>query len=505
MVGEPVENLSIGASGDDSVIVQFDPVGTPEAIEASNKLLAATGAIAGVAAAAGAAAAAAAAAGAAGAAASAAGAAGSAAGAAGSAGAAGGAGATGAEMSEDAMDSLTQASFDLDTFTGEPPGRGDNLGAWSLAALVFLDKPTRNWTRKTASFSPLLSKLLNDGIYLRAMLGSFSMLPLMAAVVFAILGLQENAGTLLHPPVPLFLAIGLIGLFDSFAGVVGISVFILGSLPLVDPTNLEDWRMLAGTAVAGFGPILIARSIRNFRRRPIPGVDGLIARIGDIAFASLMGGWVAGLVFRALPALTGLTVPAANHVGTFQMLATIAIALRIILEDVAARNFPHRMDALAPDSVPEPPRVQVLTSLVLKYLLYVFVASAFMGLGLLVWIAAAMFMIPTLLEFVQNRLPVSRTLWRWLPIGLPGLAMILGLEIALENALSVPFGDSENFSIIFIFSLITLLIFVSLLGALGRSGRPGEQRLFEKPSMRWVVRLGGLVTFVLLVQFTSML
>ena len=505
VVGEPVENLAIGASGDDSVIVEFDPVGTPEAIEASNKLLAASGAIAGVAAAAGAAAAAAAAAGAAGAAASAAGAAGAAGSAAGAAGSAGAAGATGAEMSEDAMDSLAEAGFDLDSFTGEPPGRGDNLGAWSLAALIFLDKPTRNWTRRTARFSPLLSKLLNDGIYLRAMLGSISVLPLIAAVVFAVLGLQENASTLLHPPVPLFIAIGLIGLFDSFAGIVGISVFILGSLPLVDPTSLEDWRMLAGTAVAGFGPILIARSIRNFRRRPIQGVDGLFARIGDIAFASLMGGWVAGLVFRALPALTGLTVPAANYVATFQVLATIAIALRIVLEDLAARNFPHRMDALAPDVVPEPPRAQVVTSLVLKYLLYVFVASAFMGLGLVVWIAAAMFMIPTLLDFVKDKLPVSRTLWRWLPVGLPGLAMILGLEILLENALSVPFGENENFSIIFIFSLISMLIVLNLLGALGRSGRPGEQRLFEKQSMRWIARLGGLVTFLLLVQFTSML
>lgn len=503
VVGEPVENLAIGASGDDSVIVEFDPLGTPEAVEATNKLLAATGAIAGVAAAAGAAAAAAAAAGAAGAAASAAGAAGSAASAAGSA--AGSAGASGAEMTEDVMDAMTEAGFELDAFTGEPPGRGDNLGAWSLAALVLLDKPTRVWTRRTARFSPLLSKLLNDGIYLRAMLGSVSVIPLIAAVVFAVLGLQENAGTLLHPPVPLFLAIGLIGLFDSFAGVVGISVFILGSLPLVDPTNLADWRMLAGTAVAGFGPILIARSIRNFRRKPIPGVDGLIARIGDIAFASLMGGWVAGLVFRALPALTGLTVPAANHVATFQLLATIAIALRIILEDVAARNFPHRMDALAPDALPEPPRAQVIISLVLKYLFYVFVASAFMGLDLVVWIAAAMFMIPTLLDFVRDKLPVSRTLWRWLPIGLPGLAMILGLEILLENALSIPFGEDENFSIIFILSLISMLIVLSLLGALGRSGRPGEQRLFEKPSMRWVARLGGLVTFILLVQFTSML
>lgn len=263
--------------------------------------------------------------------------------------------------------------------------------------------------------------------------------------------------------------------------------------------------MLAGTMVAGFGPILLARSIRNFRRRPIPGVDGLIARIGDIAFASLMGGWVAGLVFRALPALTGLTVPAANYVSTFQLYATVAIAVRILFEDAASRLFPRRMDELAPDEVPSPPTAQVVISHVMKYLFYVFVASAFMGTGPIVWIASALFMVPSLIEFVKDKLPNSRFIWRWLPIGLPGLAMILGLEIVLENALSGAFGDRDDFSIIFIFALLGLIITIAMAGAIGREGREGEVRFFEKPSMRWLARLGGLVTFILLVQFTSML
>ena len=408
-------------------------------------------------------------------------------------------------MSEDAMDTMAEASFETDVFKDSPPGRGDTFALWSIPLLAFLDKPTRNWTRRTARFSPLLSKLINDGIYLRAILGSVSIIPTIAAVVLAIVGLQQNEGTLLHPPVALFMAIALIGIFDAFAGIVGISVFVLGSLPLVNPMVLEDWRMLAGTMVAGFGPILLARSIRNFRRRPLPGIDGLIARVGDIAFASLMGGWVAGLVFRALPALTGLTVPAANYVSTFQFYATLAIAVRILLEDSAARFFPRRMDELAPDSVPEPPKAQVAISLTLKYMFYVFVASAFMGTGFIVWVAAALFMVPALLEFVKDKLPSSATVWRWLPIGLPGLAMILGLEIVLENALSDALGERDDFSIIFIFALLALIISISVLGAIGREGREGEVRFFEKPAMRWLSRLGGLVTFILLVQFTSML
>jgi hypothetical protein len=83
--------------------------------------------------------------------------------------------------------------------------------------------------------------------------------------------------------------------------------------------------------------------------------------------------------------------------------------------------------------------------------------------------------------------------------------MILGLEIVLENALSGVFGERDDFSIIFIFALLALIISLSLLGAIGRSGAEGELRLFERPSLRWLQRAGGLVTFILLVQFTSML
>ena len=218
-----------------------------------------------------------------------------------------------------------------------------------------------------------------------------------------------------------------------------------------------------------------------------------------------MGGWVAGLIFRALPALTGLTVPAANYVAFFQLVATLAIGARILLEDFAARGYPHRMDLLAPDVLDSPPRSQVIVAQVFRYFFYVFIASAFMGFGPVVWAAAALFMAPTLLEAVRHKLPNNSFIWRWLPVGLPGLAMILGLEIILENSLGGLLGDHPNFSTIFIFCLLGLLFFINLLGSVGREGRPGEVRLFNQSRYRWLARLGGLVTFLALIQFTSML
>ena len=504
-VGEPVANPAIGASGDDNVIVEFDPLGSPEAIEATNKLMAATGAVVAVAGAVGAAAAAAAAAGAAAGAAGAAGAAAGSAGAASSAGAAAGPAGTGAEMNEDVLDALAAADFEVDLFQDAPPGPGDRLPLFALGLVTALDNISRRWTRSVNKVSPLVSKMINDGVYLRAIFGSLSMAPLLVGIVLAIVSLDQNSGELLHPPVALFMAIAVLGIFDALAGSLAVMVFVLGSLPLVDFGEITDLRMLAGIVVAGFGPIVLARSIRNFRRRPMPGVEGLLARVGDIAFASLMGGWVAGLIVRALPALTGLTLPAANYVPTFQLIATIAIAVRIVLEDFAARLYPQRMDRLAPDTLPQPPAVQVIAVQMMKYFFYVFIASAFMGFGPVVWLASALFMIPGLLGFVADKLPNFPWLWRVLPVGLPGLAMILGLEILLENSLTSILGDDPNFSVIFIYCLLALILVVSVLGVLGREGLPGEERFFLRPGWRWVYRIFGIVVFVLLMQFTSML
>lgn len=519
-VGEPVPNSAIGASGDDSIIVAFDPVGSPEAVKATNNLVGATAAVAGVAAAAGAAGAAAAAAGAAagaagaagsaGAAASSASAAGSAGGAAsgGGTGAGGGGGSTaqaGADMTEDVLDAMAGAEYEVSRIRQTGKKWGDRWALWRWKIGNFWDGPSTQLTLAVAPATPLLAKLLNDASYLRAIAGPLSLALPIVGVALAVESLQVNQGTLLHPPVALYLWLVILGIFDAFAGSLAMTVFVLGSLPLMDFSAITDWRMLAGIVVSGFGPIVIARSIRDFRRpAPRSGREWL-TRVGDIAFASLMGGWVAGLIIRSLPALTGLTLPAANYVLTFQIYATLAIALRVVVEDFAARFFPQRLDQLTPDTFPSPPSAQIVSAQILRFVFYIFVASAFMGFGPVVWFAALLFMVPTVMGYFSDKLPNSRILWRLLPTGLAGLAMMLGLEIVLENTLSAIWGDHPSFSTIFVLALLSLIIVVALLSMMAREGAPREQHWLETSRFSALKTVGALMVFLLLIQFTSML
>jgi hypothetical protein len=97
--------------------------------------------------------------------------------------------------------------------------------------MTVLDRFTRRATNRTAKFSPLLSKLIGDGVYLRALTGPFSAISVVLAVLLAISSINLNAGVLIHPPVILFMAITVLGIFDAFAGALSVALFVLLSLP----------------------------------------------------------------------------------------------------------------------------------------------------------------------------------------------------------------------------------------------------------------------------------
>jgi hypothetical protein len=490
---QPVANTAIGASGDDSVIVVFDPQATPEARAATSNLVVASAAIAGVVALAGAAGAASTAA---------------LASAPSSFSGGGGGGASlgrGATMNEDSLDALAVADYTDRRSTNRRTGKGDQLRIWRFKWMTWWDKPSRAVTQFLAPISPLVSKLSNDAAYLRSMVGSLSLLVPATAVIVALFALGEGEGVLLHPPVYLYALMMIIGVFDAFAGSLAMSIFVLGSLPLMNVYSIEDWRLLAGIIVSGFGPIIVARSVRDFRRAPERGRGDWIVTLGDVAFASLMGGWVAGLIVRSLPALTGLTVPAANYVISFQVWATFAIGARVLLESVATRGFPGRMNVLSPWVLKEPPPFQKVIAQIGRLGFYIFIASSFMGFGPVVLAAGLMFLAPSILRELSDRLPQSRVLWQIFPTGLAGLAMILGLEIVLEQSLSQWLGDHPDFSIIFIISLLALILTMSILGILGREPAPGARHWTQNPTFRFWRRFGAVSVFIMLFLFTGML
>ena len=229
-------------------------------------------------------------------------------------------------------------------------------------------------------------------------------------------------------------------------------------------------------------------------------------RIGDVAFAALLGGWAASLVFRALPALTGLALPAGDYVEAVRIAATTAVVVRVLLEIAAAKWFPLRVELLSPDELPDPFSWQPGLAKIARLGTFLFVASSFMGSGFALWLAAALYLLPIAVDAAGERIPTAKGIYRWFPTGLPALAMILGLEILIEGALEDVLGDHPDFAVIFVLALFTMLAIVALLRALGRQGPDGGWRgVLAGRSGPWLVPAGGVITFALIARFTFIL
>jgi hypothetical protein len=480
--GAPVANPAIGATGDDNApSVPFDPLATEEGVKALAKTTAGAAAIA----AAVAAAAAAAAAGAA---------------------AAGGARSSGGS-SAPSGDAGSVANIDAahEQYRLRRRGRGDKWKLWKNKFMTWLDKPSVLATVASGKFSPLLTRILEDGAYLRAAFGSFAILPTIAAVTISVISLVINGETLQPPTWQLFLAIAVIGIFDTFAGAIGTAVFVIASLAIHGLSDLNDIRMLLGVIIVGYGPALLANAFRAFRKVPEAGTSYWWERIVDLGVLPFIGGWTTSAMISTLPALAGVTLSVANHVGDFSLAIALAIMIRVIAEEASARTFPQRLDYLHPTDVADAHKSQRWASLVIRLAVFIFVTAALMGNDWRVWVGSVLFVLPNLLGFYADKFRNIPWLWRILPNGIPGLALTLLIATATTNVVAGWFGATPDL-VLWSFALLPIpMLGLSLLHMFGREGNEGEERWIRTPKATWIYRIGGIGMLVVTMMLAGVI
>lgn len=520
--GEPVPNPALGASGDDSAPPQeFDPLASPESVVAVAEVAAkAVVVVASVAAAAAAAGAAAAAAGAAaGAASAASGAAAGAAGSASSAGSAGSAGSSSASSSSSSGGSANSSGLEgeaegdgdiaelevsYDQLELTQQGWGDRLAIFAYPIMTIFDRLSNRAAVAVARFSPLISKVITDGAYLRAIFGTFTALPVFAGAALGVLAASATPGEILTPPWLLLLAIALLGIFDALAGFAatvtywGTALILLGSIP-----TLNDLRSLMAVSVIAIGPALLTTAFRNLRKEPAENGAQWWERIVDLAIAPFMAGWSVSIMVSVLPAVTGFTSAAANHVADFGLAIAAAAAIRVALEEFAARYYPARLNIINPTLIPDPPLTQRAVALAVKYGIWVLISGALIGPGWQTWVGSALFLLPTILSWYADRFPNVPWLWRVLPSGVPGLAFSILVAATTTSIVSSITGANPELAQWNFVLLPMPLLVISLLGMFGREGSAGE----EKPSKKnvWVYRLGGIVMFMFTLRLVGII
>lgn len=213
-------------------------------------------------------------------------------------------------------------------------------------------------------------------------------------------------------------------------------------------------------------------------------------------------------MISGLPTLAGLTLDVANHVTDFVIFVALATAVRVLLEEFAARAFPYRLNRINPDDIPDSSNLQKATTLVIKYGIWVFVGSALIGLNWQVWVGSALFVFSSILTRYQDKFPNFPAIWRVVPIGFPGLAFTLLVASTTTSVVGAIVGSTPELAQWAFLILSLPLLAINVLEVIGRHGkisRRGKQEVRWSQQNQLVYRFGGIIILVVTLKLAGVI
>jgi hypothetical protein len=324
--------------------------------------------------------------------------------------------------------SVKTAKVKSEKFSGAGAGRGDTsrtwkapgwrrLDAWSLAVPVWL-----------ATRSPLTARVLADGAYLRAIVGSVWFLGLFGGFGLGLAGAHDTDGLPVPPAMALTIGLLVLAVFDATWGAAGVVGFGAGMAlwhaSLIPAT--DQVRSFLGLAALWFAIPLIAAAARPFRRSVLD-ASGVYRwdRFGDAVIATLIAGWAVQKTVGGMPGLSGLDLPIAGHAGTLALVTMAAVVVRVLVEEFSAWRYPLRLSVVATGKLPYAGPGQRLFATGLRTALFAFVAVAFIGECWQLWVGAMLFALPQVLGIYENSFPNSARLQAVLPEGVLKILVML--------------------------------------------------------------------------------
>jgi hypothetical protein len=355
-------------------------------------------------------------------------------------------------------------------------GRGDRSWTWRWPRTSAVDRMSLVVPPRVAPRSPLLARILNDAGYLRAILGSASVLVPVLGGVLGALAVADVHGEALPPAFGLAVALALIGVFDALAGMIGVVVFVTGVVVVGGLPSADGARTLLGLATLWFAAPLIAGTARPLRRPPTLTAQEHWDRTADVVIASLVGAWAVQCILQGLPGLSGLDLPIADRASVTALMVLGALAVRMVIETIAAHWYPMRLLRVQPAGMREPGPGQRVGAYVLVLAIFVFVAVSYLGSCWQLYVGGALFILPKFLQLFADRLPNSPRIYAVTPRGIVAIVFML-LVGAVVGAVVLNHLANGRDAIRNAFVLLSLPgLALSLLELFGREGNERELR-----------------------------
>jgi hypothetical protein len=393
------------------------------------------------------------------------------------------------EQDQESLQSVSSGALKL---LKNEPGKGDLSKSWDNRFTDETDFAFVSLAHRFNRFSPLLTRTVQDGNTIRAIIGSWAGLLMPIGLILGIVAAVNTGGQALPPAWGIVALIMAVAIYDAFAGFIAGTVFFVAALLTGNITNRPEFLTAIGVMVLFFAPALLASAFRPFRRL-VRSQDDLWERITDYALGTLLTFWVITKMVAAMNGLARLELPITEYGTELALLAAGLLLFRIWLEDIAVEHYPMRLRALHVE-IKKPSQTQKIRSLVFKIFVFFIMAAPFVGSLLNLVLGTILFAIPQITALsLEDNLPKKKL---YLPKGVfKTVVMIFVMALAanlIEGAFSTPAAFLK-------WSFVVMALPGFILHYLDAITDTPETDWKTTENGRKIYRIGGVVIFVLMV------
>jgi hypothetical protein len=393
------------------------------------------------------------------------------------------------EQDQESLQSVSSGALKL---LKDEPGKGDLSSTWDNRFTDETDFPFVSLAHRFNRFSPLLTRTIQDGNTIRAMIGSWAALLMPIGLILGIIAVINTGGQSLPPVWTIVALIMAVAIFDAFAGFVAGFVFFLAALVTGNITNRPELLTTIGVMVLFFAPALLASAFRPFRRL-VRNQDDRWERITDYALGTLLTFWVITKMVAAMNGLARLELPITDYGTELALIAAGLLLIRVALEDIAVEQYPMRLRALHVE-IRKPSQAQKVRSLAFKIFVFFIMAAPFVGSTLNLVLGTLLFAIPQITSLsLEDNLPKKKL---YLPKGVLKTVVMIFVMALASNLIEGAFSSPEAF---LKWSFVVMALpgfFLHYLDAI-TDAPESDWKTTERGRM--IYRIGGVVVFVLMV------
>jgi len=390
------------------------------------------------------------------------------------------------------QESLQSVSSEALKLLKDEPGKGDLSNTWDNRYTDETDFAFVSLAHRFNRFSPLLTRTVQDGNTVRAIIGSWAALLMPIGLLLGIIAAVNTGGQALPPAWGIVGAIMAVAIYDAFAGFIAGFVFFLAALLTGNITNRPEFLTAIGVMVLFFAPALLASAFRPFRRL-VRTQDDMWERITDYALGTLLTFWVITKMVAAMNGLARLELPITDYGTELALMSAALLIMRVALEDIAVEHYPMRLRALHVE-IKSPSQTQKVRSLVFKILIFFIMAAPFVGSTLNLVLGTLLFAIPQITSLsLEDNLPKKKL---YLPKGVFKTVVMIFVMALASNMIEGAFSSPEAF---LKWSFVVMALPGFILHYLDAITDAPETDWKTTENGRKIYRIGGVIIFVLMV------